>query len=1311
MSLYIEPTLEIFNSFTEAAESLRTYGSLLATSGYSAKRLPDLLNLDRAFVVAEPGYGKSRLLEELRVLADSNTLTYCKKNLKEIDFNEISDLQNSKTTLICLDGLDEVKHDDLAKTVQSIKDLVATHPLVKIVIASRWQFFEKYQNFFVDEPFKYVHIAPLNRDQVRKFLESKGISSDSIEQIFRTLYSKNRNYIIQTPRYLNLLIKYIQDKGTEGIASLTRADLFEYFISQALKNEDTQKEDLIKRAWAKLALVMEIYQTNIITKDELMTFFDDLDSDLKLALLQQLPIEEIYSHALLKVNIGSDTIEFDNVEFQEYLAAKELSRLQDPSQAVYRIAVEPITREIYPSWFNTLSFLVDLDISFLQPLLDLGAKNPGSVVKNEEYHRFLTKADVSRLPLESRKKIFVEVFEYYQNILNWIGRDIGDNLAEYFDVSQHDILKEYAEKVATDFGSETQRFVQIGNVAYMIGLLIERDVISPSDKDYWKAKLIEYANDTNGNGVLQRHALASLEAFKDRAVIDDTVTALHHPSELVHNAYVEMCSAVDPNYEGSVNAITDGVRNRSTTARYAVYKITSSSGLCLFLQSLKDDAVALDRFIDYTGIFSDRDRKLIDNIREAWDSEINNKAEQLVLTALTSEFWYHGQRSNLISDLTLLLKEKNPNYIWTLIAGISAIEHPDKYLFGMESILAQLLEENQVEEFITELSKIERGDWAAFRTLRHSKYADATKGNQIYEAGRPFLFSHYTQADEQDSAPAAPSEEERFYKEFQNLLSKDNLNAVEYFVNSHEKISGHVTDIEKEKLKRLLIEKIFGRLDPAQAGLRITSQTDGSRQYTTYAWIPFFGICIRAAEHLQLDITTYRSKLIAYIPFAYNEDQEAILKLLGSPTQEEVNYLIERYNNHQDDLWRNMPDSLINIAKEFHLTAAAPILRLFVNTETINIYNRCEALEVAESLDPNVEHLRLVFEQYRESQIKLAEKANALLVSNHNDTDAIDWRLRELKDRAFPFIEQTGAHSVGDQENELHTKGFARPLTQLKDPDLQERYLALLGFSFELLNRGRDYTSYSQYLWQIIAAYFENLKELATFIPIRKLEEYVAKHANTDGSNWFMGTLTKLKADYLAYIGKPSSIAECVKRYNEIKRENFLPIKTDFDLKEIVQSILDTDLRRWIVGEGRKMLAGENETPIQKILKIKLENILLHKGFRSEEVVLTREAQLLDDSKTDFLIYYGFIGPVIIEVKLATNTDLSGTTASIITKESYTKLGSYMLGYKANHGFLLVLDNKERPGNSRKWPEHHAIIVSAYQNIENITIIGISKDN
>lgn len=47
-----------------------------------------------------------------------------------------------------------------------------------------------------------------------------------------------------------------------------------------------------------------------------------------------------------------------------------------------------------------------------------------------------------------------------------------------------------------------------------------------------------------------------------------------------------------------------------------------------------------------------------------------------------------------------------------------------------------------------------------------------------------------------------------------------------------------------------------------------------------------------------------------------------------------------------------------------------------------------------------------------------------------------------------------------------------------------------------------------------------------------------------------------------------------------------------------------------------------SETDIQKNIKIQLENSVLRRGFRTNEITLIRALQLLDDKRTDFLIFY-----------------------------------------------------------------------------------------
>ncbi|MBW2344368.1 MAG: hypothetical protein JRF53_10230 [Deltaproteobacteria bacterium] len=341
-SIYIPPAIKFYSSFDEALSADPEWDQSFSFKEEKWE-FKDLFTIPKTFIVAEPGSGKTRLLREI-VLRASNegkkaigveSKKIIEATVDEFIQNQLKnasvvksdgfELKNEENIVICFDALDEVQLEDFPRTVEKIKTFLAEYEKVTAIISCRWHFFKKHKELFGDLDFRYARIFPFSTEQVELYLKYNSISQENIEKIFKTLSFRGRDLVIQTPRYLELLVSFIKDKGIENISGITKADLFEFFIYKKLEVEDknlnTQKRDLIKRVLEKLALIMEIYQTNLLKKDELMSFFDDLQSDLKSSLLQQVPFEVFYDKTVLKDNI--DTIEFDNTEFQEYLAAKE----------------------------------------------------------------------------------------------------------------------------------------------------------------------------------------------------------------------------------------------------------------------------------------------------------------------------------------------------------------------------------------------------------------------------------------------------------------------------------------------------------------------------------------------------------------------------------------------------------------------------------------------------------------------------------------------------------------------------------------------------------------------------------------------------------------------------------------------------------------------------------------------------------------------------------------------------------------------------------------------------------------------------
>lgn len=76
---------------------------------------------------------------------------------------------------------------------------------------------------------------------------------------------------------------------------------------------------------------------------------------------------------------------------------------------------------------------------------------------------------------------------------------------------------------------------------------------------------------------------------------------------------------------------------------------------------------------------------------------------------------------------------------------------------------------------------------------------------------------------------------------------------------------------------------------------------------------------------------------------------------------------------------------------------------------------------------------------------------------------------------------------------------------------------------------------------------------------------------------------------------------------------------------------------------------------------------------RDFRVDFTREEQLLNDKRTDFIVRYGFVGPIVLEIKLSSHSDIK--SKEVEKTESYMSMGNYMNGYGASHGIFLIIDN------------------------------------
>jgi hypothetical protein len=130
--------------------------------------------------------------------------------------------------------------------------------------------------------------------------------------------------------------------------------------------------------------------------------------------------------------------------------------------------------------------------------------------------------------------------------------------------------------------------------------------------------------------------------------------------------------------------------------------------------------------------------------------------------------------------------------------------------------------------------------------------------------------------------------------------------------------------------------------------------------------------------------------------------------------------------------------------------------------------------------------------------------------------------------------------------------------------------------------------------------------------------------------------MVQLRRRYLAYLGKPQNISDAIRKYNLVRKSDNKKILNSEDFFQRLKEIMETDLTRWIQAEGAydlfvsgkvfKNKRQHYEKLVQKTLTSQIEYFFMRRGFQIQPY---REPQLLDDKRTDILIRYGFLGPVV----------------------------------------------------------------------------------
>lgn len=1305
--IYIPPNIKFF---LEYSEYLKYQPLPYPYEGFDKfSSMDEIFNSQKLFILAEPGFGKTELLKKIVETTSFESMMLDLKNINyTISLKENIDNQNKfpnsiKTknfvfndlakVIICLDALDEVPSQNLSNVFDMIRTFVTKYTKVKIYISCRRLYFDNYEQIFSQFQFKYLGIYSFTNRQIYEYLLGNGFSQDNITRILKDFFRQSKQAIIQTPRYLSLLSSYLSENGITNFEDMNRLDLFEYFIYKKLEKESavTMKNNIaiVKRTLEKLALIMEIHQSNKISIDEYMTILGEINDNLSVSLLNNFDIREFFDKSLLKNNI--DSIEFENTEFQEYLAAKEINRFGKIEQTTFDLVVMQQIREIHPSWFNVLNYLVEMNVNLLKPILDFGMKDNGIV--DSSFFQLITNANAQLLSAENRVQIFENVINYYQENHLSIEYELTRNLSNYYLGQHFNFLKNNFEKFLPEVN---QNVVEIRNIFAIVFEILEKHLFETNQRKFWKEMAFEIINDKHADLNLRRELLYISRYLRDKALIKEMLSIWSSVDEQTKDIILNLSIELDPNNPNTINHIIEGLKYESAHSIYGIKKITDLIQLKTLFSTIASNDDVVENF--YRRINTNDSNSIIAKLRESIDDEIILVLKDFIIKSFSNSnanYVFHVEFPYLLSEL---ISENDENFIFEFMKRLKDADVNST--FGLSNLFRYMLKESQIKDFIDKAKEIYGDDFVALQTLLRTNGFNM----KIYEKGREYFPKEYEQYElKTKENKSKDGNEFKVYNDFKTLLDfSSNKNFYsDVFVRFAGKSNIINKYIDKESSKKLidLTTYVLKDFDPLSSGFKI--ETVDTVKF--HPWINFYGECIICADLLKIDVCEFRQNIINFVPFAFDDALQSIFNVVKSITSEEFVPLLKVYEEKIGDLWKYMTDNFLKFVQRYNLVEAVPTIKGLIDLkdsilDSRHINYKVRAIQLIESISPDISFLKQIFQKYfkEKDSTLLAITANELLIVNYNDEDSIKWRMKEIKDRS----------KKANFNNELKDRIFSSPLMKVTNPKLETLYLEFLDSSFKIQKKNKEYGAYMR---ETVINYFDNLRIYKSFSPLFTLEKFIKKFEEENGFGWLYENLRRLKRNYLVYIGKPETMMESVLKYNMIKARQFEKISTSLELFEVIKRMIKFELNNWIKGEGIKLISNLedklkfDETALQKLIRLQFENILLKNGFRKEEINIQRESQLLDDSRTDFLVGYGFVTPILIELKLSSNSDLKGIDLN--RKKSFKKLRQYITDCEVDYAILLIYCDEN--WIEEKWHKFIDKIIKFCKNIEKVEVIGI----
>ena len=1319
----------------------------------------ELYNSKYLMLVAEPGYGKTRLFKELVLKANKNdvkvffidakqiknsineSIEKCKvieekiseeKLQKKIYFCNKEDYILDDKTIVCLDALDELPFSNLYSFFEQVEEFITANPNVKVFLSCRIHHLNKIEYDLSNIPFEFITLDKFYGKQVFDYLKNRDINKETIEKIKEKTKLGNLFDFLSIPRFLYYFSELIQNKNIEEVINLSRSEIFEDFIYRKIDKERDRKypeseNHTIKRVLEELALVMKIFQVSQISKDDFFTIFKELN--LGNIFTGKGLIEKLCDKSLLKDNI--DYLEFENQEFLDYLASKELSRFEKIEQVFFDIAVEPHLKEIYTPWFYVMPFVLEQNTNMINILLDFLEKNSKRILQ-EEYFKILISVDSKFLDKKTRLKIFDLVFDYNMEHNQWVYSYV-DKLIYFYDEKEH-----YQKIIDLMNGDVETNNIKIRNSIDIIESLCKKDMLRTEQIKFWKEKFLVWLKlDVKKFRNLHRAIISSCATIMKNDF--DWLKSIYFIFETgvdVQYEYSRTCYKIAPNDNFSIDIYfnsykkfkenTESRINRLDSNVEYICKVDNFDGIKYILEKLtSEDSEEYLEYIfknSYRSKFDDDLNELVLNIKNNLNNEIIELLKALLIEILKLKIRYEEHSKYLFQQIFKILVEEETNFLILFI---------DK--------LYELYKKKELHYF----------DFENIITTELSKYFDNKNFDEIYEKlitlkfekrNIDDLFIHRLIFNERldkkvkikigkiykKELEEIEKNREKFKNKNERDLRNKQLGLFRQWEHKLEPEAGKfVTDLfkfyinNKEALRKYekFEENRIKTIKQAKNVIKFNNPLDGKvekSESSSSVWkVHYYKDAIELLYKEDIQFTSDEQDLIdnvfRYLPFDINRKYESILKLANKPSPKALQDILDVYSGkRKDDLDIYQPENFLEIYKQTNIKEAEPILLEMFKKSEINEYLRKEIVQILPKEVLTKDIIYQYINEKGESDI-LYKKLLINLIKKFNDKDAIkkafEIVIKKGKETEIPEY-QTSLFGSALELERGYSNELALELTQI-DYDIEEDK-KLLELALDLRNKGKHVNGY--FFEEIVFRHITYLNHKKTFEPLIEIEKFIQEKSSHKYLYSFEYRFKELKQIYLDNLSKPKHIMEAIKAYKKSKENEYITVNSSLHLLEIVKDSIFNEIRNWIEVEGAYKHIGElakkdtntnAEDFIQKTIKSQIELALIKKGLRHTDIKIKREEQTLDDKRADFTVNYGFIGQILLELKLSHNSESKPSRKD--GKDYKEKLIKYIDATNSDYGLFIIFNTQE---NKVVFNRQIEDLVKLYENEENIFVLG-----